>query len=206
MLVVSTQFCFPEASAADTLEKNTAEEKRSGGRTKDGRTFLEEAALITDKFIEFMDRPTSQNYASGLAFIKSVRHFEPEADHCLIEGEKLLNENRFQEAINLVDGPDCIQTIFVPRHHYLMGAAFRHLSNSARADEQRMWGRTLLVAIAGSGDGSRERPFRVLHSLAEEDFVNWFLKDKIKDRKKQAVNVHVVLVSGKDIWFQAPNE
>ena len=82
----------------------------------------------------------------------------------------------------MVDGPDCIQTIFVPRHHYLISAAYRKLGDLGQANDKRPLGGMLLRAIAGTGMGTRAKPYQVLHLAAQEDFVGLHLKDKISGR------------------------
>jgi hypothetical protein len=167
-------------------------------------TPLGEMSKITGKLIEFLDRPTTENYISGLKYIRTSKYIESRSDKCLIDGEELLNKGKFQEAIDFVDGPDCIQTVFVPRHHYLLSAAIRRLPDTNRADSSRAIGRSLLTAIAGSGDGTKARPYLVIHPLAVQDFVQWWLKDKVKEQKQEESGFRALLASDKEVWFQEP--
>jgi hypothetical protein len=110
--------------------------------------------------------------------------------------------------IDLIDGPECIQTIFVPRHHYLLSAAYRKLQDFKRANSQRPIGGLLMDVIAKSGDGSKDQPYRVLHTLAQEDLVKFRLKEEIKHREspdsKRPQQSRLTLKSGKEMWFDAP--
>jgi hypothetical protein len=194
---------FLDSAESQSAESHTAKSHKAG--TSEPR-YLGELSEITQKFIDFLDAPTSKAYLEGLRYVASAKHLDAFSDDCLRRGEELLNNDKFNEAIELVDGPDCIQTIFVPRHHYLISAAYRKLGDVGQANGKRPLGGMLLRAIAGTGMGTRAKPYQVLHLAAQEDFVDFHLKDKIASRATEQAGAtqldKLELASGKQIWFE----
>lgn len=58
-----------------------------------------------------------------------------------------------------------------PRYHALRGEVARRRGREGEAEQERRFEAQCAAALAGTGDGSRERPFLVLHASDEHDVI-----------------------------------
>lgn len=126
----------------------------------------------------------------------------------LSKAEDLLESDKFQESIDLLFSPGAFHLIIVPRYHLILATNYRHLKQDSEADLEKYIYLHLLSIIAKTGDGSKTKPYRVLHVETEYDLLKYQLKIERKDRLQQShfqidsrdYDVHT-LKSGKKIWF-----
>ena len=160
VLMTILSSCSTTNSVTDHTEDLVPPEKNS----------LTTAIEITERFVDFLERPEVENYKELNTLIAENDYYF--RDTCSFsEVENLLQQKKPDEVISLVDGPDCLAFITTPRHHFYLGAAYRQKGMSEEADSNRSVGFLLAEVIGESGDGSKENPYHVLSVPAEYDFV-----------------------------------
>ena len=169
------------------------------------KSLLISSSEIFDLFAHFLKDPSLENYSKTKSAIALSDYVDLRSD-ALQEGERLLNQDKFQEAVSLIDGPKGLGFLLVPRAHFILAASYRHLGQIEQADAEKGIAQLLLKTIAMSGEGTREKPYQLLNVEAENDFVGFFLKDKKTSQSliPQGEKFYDVyqLASGKEIWFE----
>jgi len=158
---------------------------------------------------DFVESPAVEKYLAMIDLISSdLKKGYIDNGDILHQAEELLNKKQFAESIKLLDSPEGLHSIIIPRYHLILAANYRALNRTEEADAERSIFSLLLVAISKSGDGSQAKPYRVLHVESQYDFMKYWLKIERSERRQQSL-MHVdgrsydmhELTSGRTIWF-----
>ena len=172
-------------------------------------TILETSASIFGLMGDFVESPAVEKYLAMIDLISSdLKKGYIDNGDILHQAEELLNKKQFAESIKLLDSPEGLHSIIIPRYHLILAANYRALNRTEEADAERSIFSLLLVAISKSGDGSQAKPYRVLHVESQYDFMKYWLKIERSERRQQSL-MHVdgrsydmhELTSGRTIWF-----
>ena len=113
-------------------------------------------------FFEYLDRPSPETYEAVRRDVQSDPDFDL-LSTALSDLERLVANEDFQAAVDIL--PQAVPTwLLSPRFHRLAGTAAHNVGNRELAQTEFVISEACMAGLAGTGDGSREAPWQVIHT------------------------------------------
>ena len=163
---------------------------------------MTDGAEIRSRYQDFLTQPSGERFVSLRNAIIESANYDPYTDS-LNEIQRLIDDGEYDEAGRRLDS--CMPNLMLsPRAHLVMAAlAELRDADSDRSDLERSVARACLEAIAGTGDGSRQRPYQVLRATDEHDLLTFLGREGDGQRFVHDGDRHFEVLScgGEEIWF-----
>jgi hypothetical protein len=157
---------------------------------------------VHETFLEFIRSPDRETYRKLREWFIGCDAYDPYHDD-LLDIERMVAAEQYDRAARALDR-SMPNLLLSPRAHRLAAAIAEHQGNHARAEQQRAVADACVEGILGTGDGSRQHPYQVLHTADEYDVLDFLGQQSAEQRLHHAGDRHLDWIrtaDGADIWF-----
>jgi len=154
---------------------------------------------MTDQFFNFISETTKENFQSAQQEVFSDNAYNPYSDDLdLIE--ELLDENKFDEAVNYLS----VNVLLSARAHLYKNYALTQLGKEKEAQAELIFAHKILEGISLTGDGTLVKPYLITRISDEKDFLS-YLEEVFARQSLVSDNGHfydvIVTQSERRIYF-----
>lgn len=154
---------------------------------------------MKDSFFNFLMNTTNENFTASQNQVFNHSDYNPYSEDLNLI-EDLLDKNDLEQAIAYNN----INVILSPRAHLYKNYALEKLNKTKEAQAELILAQKIMEGISLTGDGSKEKPYRVTRISDEKDMLRYFQEEFMSQRLMNDNDTTFDVIqckSGRELYF-----